>query len=446
MPTYGPKHSYTGSSSGVLYTDRRRFYIKPQQVAELYPSEAPFITFLLNLKSMTTPDPDFKLFEHRSIFHHMTGYIREAVDWDTSGSYVAAHTGIEVGNTAGASAQVQHLVAGDIIEVRASADGARNSGSGVSANIDANDVIARCRVTAISGNTVTVTAISKDADGADTYDLAIGDPFVVITHADAEGSGSPEAWSDELEVVWNSTQIIKTPVEITGTLYEMALRGYSSELARLRAEKAKEHLMKCNRAVLLNHRIGGTGAPTGHLTDADGYQIRTTMGAIQILDVYGTDDEQVFERSWGSYTLDDFIDDMEASAQYDNAKLEKFAFAGSTVLAELSKTGPDSFFARAGGSISLSDWRSTSMGFDVRTLTHPFGKIHISWDPSMRYLPYKNMMAVFDPDQLGHVIFRSDQYQTALQDNDEDKVKDQYFSDMGLAMTLVERNSLWKFK
>lgn len=445
MATYGVKHAYTGSSGGVLYTDRRNFYLKPNVVRELYANEAPFLSFLLGLRVSNTQDPDYKMFEHRGAWIGMEGYVKEAVNWSAT-TLVA--TTIDMGTTSGAGAaeEVPFLVDGDIIEIRAMDTGARDSKTDVSATIDEDDVVAVCRVTARnSTTTVTLSALSPASDGSDVYDLKDGDPFVIISHADAEGSGSPEAWSDELEVVWNSCQIIKTPVEITGTLREMALRGYSSELARLRSEKMKEHKMKANRALLLNYRVGGNGAPTGHLTDDNGYQIRTTMGAIPLLRKYGTADEQVFERSWGSYTIDEFIDDMEAAAQYDNAKLEKFGFAGSYVMKELSKTGPDSFYARSGGSVSLSEWQSTSLGFDIRTLTHPFGKIHLTWDPSMRFGHYKNTLAVFNPDDIGRVNFRPDQYQTAIQDNDEDLVKDQYFSDLGLEFTLVEKHSMWVF-
>jgi hypothetical protein len=48
-------------NSGVLFTDRRDFYIKPQVTAELWPSVSPFITTLLGKAPRKTKDPDFKL-------------------------------------------------------------------------------------------------------------------------------------------------------------------------------------------------------------------------------------------------------------------------------------------------------------------------------------------------------------------------------------------------
>jgi hypothetical protein len=449
VQTYGLKNSYTGSSSGILYTDRRDFYLKPNVVKELYGDVSPFVTFLMGLKTTKTGDPDYILFEHRGKWLNMGGFVRTSVDW-SSGTWPAAKAtaSITLATASGGSTQVPYLVNGDVIEVRAGTTGSRANGAGASAVIQQDQVVARCRVSAISGAVVTLTAIDPSATdtGALTYDLAANDPFMIYSHASEEGSGAPDSWNDDIEKVWNSAQIIKTSVEITGTLYDMTkLRGYSNELARLRDEKMKEHKMKLNRTALLGVRALGTGAPTGHGTGTNSRLVRTTMGAIPLIQTYGTTDVNLFDRSWAAYDVDDFIDDMEAASQYDNAKLEKFAFAGSTVLAQLAKTGETSFFARSGGNISLSDWKTSSFGFDVRTLTHPFGQLHITWDPSLRYGRYKNSMVIIDPENVERVVFRPDQYQTALQDNDADLVKDQYFSDSGIGMTLVEKNSFFQF-
>lgn len=439
----GMKHSWTGQSAGMLYTDRRDFYLNPYVYKDLYPDVTPFVSFVSGLRTVRTQDPDFIVFEHRGKWLHMNGYMRSAVDWDSGGSWNKTAGSLSVATEAGGSTMVPYLVSGDIIEVRAGSAGTRNKGDGTSGSVAQNDVIAICHVT-VSGSNVTLNALDIDNDGSNTYDIAADDPFVIITHADAEASNSPDAWSDELEKVYNSCQIIKTVVKISETLANMTkLRGSSNELARLREEKAKEHKMKVNRAALLGVRIGGyDSAPTNHLTDTDGEQIRTTQGVIPLIKKYGRANEQYFQRSWSTYDASSFIDDMEAASQYDNAKIEKFAFAGSSVLAELAKTGESSFFARSGGSIALSEWKSTSFGFDIRTLTHPFGQLHITWDPSLRYGKYKNMMVVVDPDNVERVIYRPDTYQTGLAENDGDYLKEQFFSDSGIALTLVEKHFL----
>ena len=52
----------TGGASGVLYTDRRDFYIDPQVVKELWTDVAPFKTVISNKETRQTNDPVFKMF------------------------------------------------------------------------------------------------------------------------------------------------------------------------------------------------------------------------------------------------------------------------------------------------------------------------------------------------------------------------------------------------
>ena len=54
------------SGSGVLYTDRRDFYISPQVVKELWTDVTPFTTVVANQEQRTPNDPTFKMFEHRN--------------------------------------------------------------------------------------------------------------------------------------------------------------------------------------------------------------------------------------------------------------------------------------------------------------------------------------------------------------------------------------------
>ena len=54
------------TSSGVLYTDRRDFYIRPNVVKELWTDVSPFTTVIANQNTVSgMADPQFKMFEHR---------------------------------------------------------------------------------------------------------------------------------------------------------------------------------------------------------------------------------------------------------------------------------------------------------------------------------------------------------------------------------------------
>lgn len=446
----GTKHSLTGSTGSILYTDRRNFYLDEKVVKELWSDVTPFVSFLGQIKTRKSNDPDWKSFEHRSKWINQAGYARTAIDWNSGGTWDATKASVTLYSASSSTGEMPFVNKGDIVEIRAKATGSRATGatSPTTATVQKDQIIAVCYVSVMAHTTDTssvATLIALSSDGTDVYDVQDGDPITVIGAAWEEHGTSPEAWSDELEVVWNSAQITKTPVEISGTLMEMALRGYTDEFNRLVLEKSREHKMKLNRQALLGWRVGGNSTPA-HKTDAtSGRQVRTTMGVITGINKYGTANQQVFSRAWGAYTVDEFIEDMEAAAQYDNAKVEKFAFAGSGVLAELSKIGPNSFMARSGSSMSMSDWKTTDMGFDIRTLTHPFGKLHIAWDPTLRYAPYDQYMVVVDPDNVERVVFRASKYETNIQANDRDGRKDQFFSDEGVNMNLVEKHCLFKF-
>ena len=55
------------SSSGVLYTDRRDFYIRPNIVKELWTDVTPFTTVISNRGVVSgLADPTYKMFEHRN--------------------------------------------------------------------------------------------------------------------------------------------------------------------------------------------------------------------------------------------------------------------------------------------------------------------------------------------------------------------------------------------
>ena len=59
MAVQEAKYSVSGGTSGVLYTDRRKFDLDRNIVKELYPTVAPFTTFITKLKSMPTTDADY---------------------------------------------------------------------------------------------------------------------------------------------------------------------------------------------------------------------------------------------------------------------------------------------------------------------------------------------------------------------------------------------------
>ena len=429
------------TGSGVLYTDRRDFYIDPQVVKELWTDVSPFTTVISNNETRQTNDPVFKMFEHRNPWVKQKFAFNAGVaigDPDTGAtSAVIAVDGI-TGLEAAATASWQGL----IVEAWNAAETTRKA---VLLIIDAD-----------GGGDVTCKALWTSDDGA--YTTVDGDICHVIGNAQGEGEEAPEAWSDELQVVWNSCQIFKTPLEITGTLLQASLRGESSELARLRMQKNQEHKMQKEKAFLFGVRgdsaaAGGTNLGAGETFDdfgrtgVGGGKVRTTYGIVSALNAYGAasgDDQSVYTVD-SSYKYSNFVDDMEKVFQYVPTSGVKRAFCGAGALGYWSKmAGSEGFAGGSGWTVNLSDMKRDTLGFNYKILETPHGILQLIPTPALRG-PNNKYMLIVDEDNLFHAQYRSPMYQTNIKTNNAyDGVKDQYFSDEGIGISLIESHNLFK--
>jgi len=261
--------------------------------------------------------------------------------------------------------------------------------------------------------------------------------------------------------VFNSCQIFKTPLQVTGTLQAAVLRGESSELARLRRIKAQEHKMQKEKAFLFGKRLGGTGLDLqdgstsdsfadGGRTDANGNLIRSTYGIVSALEQYGSssssvDYQNIFTVSEASYSYGQFVDDMEKVFQYVPEVGVKRAFVGAGALGYWSKMAGDSGLAgNSGWSVNLGDMKRDSLGFNYRVLETPHGMLQLIPTPALRN-QYNKYMVVVSDENLFHAQYRPSMYQANIKtDNAFDGVKDQYMSDEGLGIQLIESHSLFK--
>ena len=445
------------SGSGVLYTDRRNFYIDPQVVKELWTDVTPFTTVIANKETRSVPDPIFKMFEHRQ-------------PWVEQSFFAAADPGGSVAEgTEGSAFAVDNV-------------------KGLNSDCDASWLGLECTVWNEDKDTnkgvVLITTIGSTSSVEVTsigaaIDIADNDVFIVTGNAHGEGGYSPEAWADELKVVYNSCQIFKNPLEITGTLLEASLRGDSSELARLRMQKSQEHKIQKERAFLFGRRIGGTGLGESAFADgligadvdetfADGGingpalgtlatpagsgagKVRTTYGVLPAIEAYGNststhDNQNIFTASEATYTYNQFVDDMEKIFQYVPTSGVKKAFCGAGALGYWSKlSGATGMAGNAGWTVNLGDMKRDSLGFNYRVLETPHGLLQLVPTPALRG-PWNKMMLVVDDDNLFHSQYRSPMYQTNIKtDNAFDGVKDQYFSDEGIGITNINSHSLFK--
>jgi len=428
------KQLYNGGASSVLYTDRRDFYVDPQVTKELWTDVAPFTTLISNRETRDVPDPIFKMFEHRN------PWVKQefAINKGTPGTIPDNDTGLgslPVDGIVGLSA-VDSSWVGLEVEVWNSA-------------LSTNKGVAI--VTAVASSQLTLKALTGG-----TIVLADNDVCKVIGNARGEGSSAPEAWSDELTTVWNSTQIFKTPLQVTGTLEAAVLRGESSELARLRKMKGQEHKMQKEKAFLFGKRLGGTGlsgasdsfADNGR-TDADGNLIRTTYGLIPAIEAYGAssgDDQNIFTCG-NSYAYADFVDDMEKVFQYVPEAGVKRAFVGAGALGYWSKMDTqtaNTMGKNSGWTVNLGDMKRDALGFNYRVLETPHGMLQLIPTPALRGTYNKYMLVVSD-ENLFHAQYRPMVYQANIKtDNAFDGVKDQFMSDEGLGVQLIESHKLFK--
>lgn len=435
MATPTPKNLYTGTTTGVLYTDRRQFYLKPNQFAELFPNVSPFLTFTMKSNFRTgLTDPVFKLFQHKAPWERQSMTVN-----GTATTIAAASTGAATASAAitfdgitGLNSDIDESYVHLVFEVW-SADGATKKG-----------------VVLCTDDTSTTTAKFKNL-GKTAITTADNDIFVCIGNAQEEGVVSPEAWADELEVVWNQAQIFRTPIEISGTLAQASLKGANKELARLRANKMAEHKIQMERAFLYGSSPLGTNLSSADtfsdldkLTGDGSKVVRTTVGLVRALELYGATSGQyksVFDLSGSSPSYDDLVDILEIVFQYVPTSGMKNSFLGSGALGFWSKRAMEK---NSGWVINVNTENKNIAGQNVRTLITPHGDLDLTLTHAMKY-EHKNEMLIVDKSNVEYVQFRPSKFETNIKTDDGyDGIKDEYFSDAGLGITNIKAHQLIK--
>ncbi len=428
--------------SGVLYTDRRDFYIDPQVVKELWTDVAPFTTVVSNRETRATNDPVFKMFEHRNPWVKQSITLGTCTAGSGSLDVLADGTFFSLANASNPATAIASAANLD--------DPATNPLSFEGLIVDVATSAGVQKGKAIMVHNGTVLGLKNLGS---VFAVATGDVMTVIGNAHGEGTDSPDAWADELKTVWNSTQIFKTPLEITGTLLQASLRGESSELSRLRDQKNQEHKMQKEKSFLFGVRVGGTNLDgsgsfaDGGRTDGNSKLVRTTYGIVSAIEDFGNssgDDQNKFTISEASYTYSNFVDDMEKVFQYVPENGVKRAFVGAGALGYWSKLGGTGGLAgNSSWTVNLGDMKRDSLGFNYRVLETPHGMLQLIPTPALRGAYNKTMLVVEDSNMF-HAQYRSPMFQANIKtENAYDGVKDQYFSDEGIGISLIESHSLF---
>jgi hypothetical protein len=437
------KHLYQGTSSAVLYTDRRDFYIQPNIVKTRYPNVAPFLTAVSNWNQILYPkDPQFKMFQYTSqwvkqYFHVTTG--ATIADDDTGVTVAVVVTG-----AVGMPAALGNYLVGYKLAVHA---------------VDAND-----KPTGVAKGTVVCTVFNSTTSidvkniGLAAVTIANDDVLVVIGTAFGEGTVAANPSHNELSVRWNQCGIHKTAFQLTKTLMEANLRGESSEYERLKRIKGEEHMIQKERDLLFSTSPIGIGESgdtfgDGGRTDADGNTIRTTYGAFQAVLDYGTatassDDQNLFPISVAGYTYGNWVDDTEKIFDESPDGVLPM-FVGAKLLSYFNKlegTSGASMTGNSGWTVNfpkMNTERASSLGFNIREWESPHGIIQFVRTPSLTKSPYAGYGLAVDPTNVSHVVFRKPEYQQNIKtDNAPDYQKNQYMSDEGICLTNIYNHNI----
>jgi len=99
---------------------------------------------------------------------------------------------------------------------------------------------------------------------------------------------------------------------------------------------------------------------------------------------------------------------------------------------------------KSGWTVNLGDMKRDSLGFNYKVLETPHGVLQLIPTPALRG-PYNGYMLVIEDGNMFHAQYRSPMFQANVKsDNAYDGVKDQYFSDEGIGISLIESHNLMK--
>jgi len=208
----------------------------------------------------------------------------------------------------------------------------------------------------------TTTIKVRGCEGSSSIATVDNDRWYVLAQIGAEGGSAPEAYHDELSVVWNATTEYRVTVEISDKLRLAALRGAPEEIIRLNREALHKCKIQQERMSLMGKNpvgtnLGGadtftdsTGGTTSWRTDAEGNTLRMGYGALKMVEDYGDtsgDDQSVFTLAEGTFTWGDYVDVTEKVFQYLPNSGFKRAYCGRGAMSIWSKASAASGVAKS---------------------------------------------------------------------------------------------------
>jgi len=434
--------SNTHASIHGTTPDVRRLYNFGDRVADLAPEESPFFVYLSKVSKVPTDDSVFRFLEDRS-----------KIDWTSRSFFMANGPGtvaagtsytFHVADAATPAASIDWLIKGMVFAVEVA---------------QAANVIVRVETSPVDSGTYTQftgKVISLSNSGISGYAaIADDDKCQVIGTAFAEGTGSPDVWSSEIEDNYGYTQIFKTAAEMTNTAIATKYRGYANEWQRIWALKLREHKVDIERAMLMSTKarqgsVQYTEGLCGHILvnstaqATAGTALSYTSGKAYLRTLAST-----------SLTYDVLLGDLEVV--FDPARGgsgDRLVLASLPIITFFNKLGDGAFMDASMGSNANMPHRYNfessqgAFGHKVMTIETIHGTLHLVKEPLFRgitsgWMLFADMSKVAYRPLVGNGVNRDTYITTNVQSDDEDLRKDMILTEAGLEVTLPESHMMY---
>lgn len=353
------------------------------EIAQLEPDDAPFITFLRASKKNTrvAHNPKFEWMEDQLTANY--GTLSTAIAATSTTSLVLS------------SGDGKLFQAGTIIMASTEA----------------------MLVTAVSTDTLTVTRGFGGTTALSS--IASSTPVYIIGHAFAENATSPTALTTQVTECYNYTQIFRTAVQLSNTADKTKMYG-GDDLGYQRGKALLEHKRDIAKAFYAGVRS----------IDSSTHTLRTTKGLFGFLT-----QSQAFAAAGTALTYANF-DELVAQKVFRYGSKQKLLIAGpklSTVinLWALNKVVTD---------VSTD----ATFGMRVKKLATSYGDLMVVYDPLLADLGHPDYGIILDTNNVNYVHLdgRDTKLYTNIQEPDRDGIKDEYLTECGLEVRLPKTHML----
>ena len=423
--------------------DLRRIHNFGDRVAELAPEESPFFVYLNKVAKVPTDDSVFRFLENRS-----------KIDWTSRNFFI---DGTALTNVVADSSytltvdssddKVSWLVKGMVFAVET--DRSHQSQvifrvEGITQNSADTTLTARC------------ISLSKSSHDSTNYnDIADGDECQVIGTSFAEGSGSPDVWSSQLDDDFGYCQIFKTAAEMTNTAIATNYRGYANEWDRIWNLKLREHKVDIERAMLFSMRARSDSLQ--YSEGIVGHILANSTAVASGSASYSSGTAYMFSQASPAVTYDSLLSDFEVL--YDPARggnKSKLGLASRPVISYFNKLAG---FADKSTALGSGDnyrynfnasQRDGAFGHSIMQVNTVHGDLSLISEPMFRGIA-SGYLALVDLDHVayrplvGNGLNRDTHIITNVQQADEDLRKDMILTEAGLEITIPETHALYSF-